>query len=256
MTNIKENQSFSFVAPKAEGGESNRLDTVENIPTGPHPAILYGIVDLGTHKEDYKGTPKENRKVKFLFELPLFQQVFYQDGDMMPSVVTHKLNNVFSERSNLKKFVEDALGITLTENDYNGGYDIGKLLGKAFIIHIEHAPNKKDPKKVWENIKAIEPITERSKQIYAFQWDDVVNINPYLTFVIDPEMKNFNSDSFARLWRNDKKALKESEEGLEYARKGGVFKEKLDDDTSAPADDKNASTTDSEEDIFGGSDEV
>lgn len=51
----------------AKQGSNLNLPPVE---AGTHPAVCYGVIDLGTQRTEYMGEPKDTQQVLILWELP------------------------------------------------------------------------------------------------------------------------------------------------------------------------------------------
>ena len=57
-------------------------------PAETHVARCVWVIDLGTHKTEWKGQKKRQRKVRFHFELPNCKVVFDEDKGMEPFMVS------------------------------------------------------------------------------------------------------------------------------------------------------------------------
>lgn len=227
-----ENQNPNFVAPMGEinlnagtfTAPSNYTERPKNpniqlLPIGNNLGVVYGIVDLGTQLESFGGAaPELKRKIKILIEHPQFPQQFYLDDPTMKSTVS-SFESTFNtgEKSRLRALIAAVEGNI--SNQQADNYNIAQLLGKRVNSVIEHRQGKKDPTKFYENIKYV-----ASAQGLAIPANFVPQ-NPYLFFVIDDKGENFKTKNFADLPFYLRKKIMESEEGKQYAARGGKFAE-------------------------------
>lgn len=218
----QQNVSFEMTIP---GQSSNRRDDIKLLEQGPNVGILYSMIDLGTHyNEHFK---KSSRILRLTFEFPLLRQLFkVDDTETRPTVVSVEHTFQMAERSNLKKFVDGALGRILQPHEYKDGYQIGQFLGKTMIVNISHQPSKKDPAKIYERIQTVQGLTEHVRASYAFDWSLVNRDNDLQGFLIDPQGLCFQKDEFAKLPSFIRDKCMDSDEGKAYALNGGVFIEK------------------------------
>ena len=227
-----ENQNPNFVAPMGEinlnagtfTAPSNYTERPKNpniqlLPIGNNLGVVYGIVDLGTQLESFGGAaPELKRKIKIMIEHPQFPQQFYLDDPTMKSTVS-SFESTFNtgEKSRLRALIAAVEGNI--SNQQADNYNIAQLLGKRVNSVIEHRQGKKDPTKFYENIKYV-----ASAQGLAIPANFVPQ-NPYLFFVIDDKGENFKTKNFADLPFYLRKKIMESEEGKQYAARGGKFAE-------------------------------
>ena len=227
-----ENQNPTFVAPIGEinlnagifTAPSNYTERPKNpniqlLPIGNNLGVVYGIVDLGTQLESFGGAvPELKRKIKIMIEHPQFPQQFYLDDPSMKSTVS-SFESTFNtgEKSRLRALIAAVEGNI--SNQQADNYNIAQLLGKRVNSVIEHRQGKKDPTKFYENIKYV-----ASAQGLAIPANFVPQ-NPYLFFVIDANGDNFKTKNFADLPFFLRKKIMESEEGKQYAARGGKFAE-------------------------------
>ena len=227
-----ENQNPNFVAPMGEinlnagtfTAPSNYTERPKNpnvqlLPIGNNLGVVYGIVDLGTQLESFGGAaPELKRKIKIMIEHPQFPQQFYLDDPTMRSTVS-SFESTFNtgEKSRLRALIAAVEGNI--SNQQADNYNIAQLLGKRVNSVIEHKQGKKDPTKFYENIKYV-----ASAQGLAIPANFVPQ-KPYLFFVIDDKGENFKTKNFADLPFYLRKKIMESEEGKQYAARGGKFAE-------------------------------
>lgn len=114
---------MSVFTPKAtKGGDFVKC------PPGTHPAICMALIDLGTHKEVYKGKENSQRKICMVFEV-----VEQGDDSETRHFMTKEFNVAASEKSNLRKFAEAWRG-----KPYAEGEDIPltKFIGVAGLANV------------------------------------------------------------------------------------------------------------------------
>lgn len=216
-------QGNEFFIPNS----SKKLDNIQILEAGPNPAILYSIVDEGTHYNKY--FDKTQRTVRMIFEFPLLKQLFSEgDTEERPTVVSQEYTFILGENSNLKKFIEGAEGRALQPAEYRNGWNIGQYLGRAFMVDIVNKPNKKDPTIIHNNIGSVKALTDTLRQRYNFDWEQVTRTNPLLSFMIDDAGTCFQSEEFTKLPNYLQKKLKESDEGIMFRNNGGIFAERTD----------------------------
>lgn len=103
-----------------------------------HQAVVYGVANLGTQRNEYMGEPKVNHQVAILFEIP---GETYEDkeGNHVPKTI-HVINNFFySEKATLRKNIEAILGRSMTAEETSGDnmFNIEDLIGKNCQLTIE-----------------------------------------------------------------------------------------------------------------------
>jgi len=215
-------QGFNMRVP---GQVSNRRDDIKILEQGPNVGILYSIVDLGTHyNEHFK---KSNHLIRLTFEFPLLTQLFNKDDTIeRPTSVSVEYSFQMAERSNLKKFVDGAVGRILQPHEYRDGFNIGQFLGNVMIINIVNQTGKKDPSKVYNKISTVQGLTEHNKSAYAFDWEMVTRTNDLVGFLIDENGTCFTTETFAKLPNFLREKLMSSEEGVAFKNRGGIFIDK------------------------------
>lgn len=112
------------------------------IPIGPQAAILYGIVDLGTHVEMTQWGEKRAPKVMFLWEFPyLPEHVFDEAKGPQRLSQVQEYNFYTDDKSNLVKALKSWRGVS----QINMATDLPVYLGKGCQLMIEQKPSKKYP---------------------------------------------------------------------------------------------------------------
>lgn len=105
----------------------------KQVPEGPHPAILYSLIDLGTQEGTYQGKPaKPKRKIAMRFELH-GEDTKMDDGRPMSIGKTFTLSS--SSKGNLRPFMEGWRGKAFTDEEFEA-FDLRNMLGKPAIVTI------------------------------------------------------------------------------------------------------------------------
>lgn len=116
--------------------QNTKLTTLPE--AGEYPAVLYRIVDLGTHQESYQGKPRPNHKVLLSFVVPSFTVPL---GDQIVPLILHKEYTLsLNELSNLRRDLNAMKGYDFLADEAANEipYDLSKLLGLAVLLKIEH----------------------------------------------------------------------------------------------------------------------
>lgn len=157
---------------KAPGDEKPREIPEE----GKYPALLYLLVDLGTHRDEYKGEVKFKRKIHLGWEL-----VGTKMSDGRPFAVFQEYNVssskydagfYFPPNSNIHKMLKAWTGEG--ENKCKSAGFLESLLDEQFpcTITIEHQTARKDDDKV----KAVAALEEAGKKEEAAKLQATVKV--------------------------------------------------------------------------------
>lgn len=102
-------------------------------PEGPHPAILYSLIDMGTQDGTFQGKPaKPKRKIAMRFELH-GEETKLDDGRPMSIGKTFTLSS--SQKGNLRPFMESWRGKAFSDDEFEA-FDLRDMLGKAAIVTV------------------------------------------------------------------------------------------------------------------------
>jgi hypothetical protein len=116
----------------------NKPSNYKIIPAGNHVARCYGMVQIGTIKEEtglYAG--KETHKVRISWETPLECDDFGNGKGLQPFSIHKEFTLSMNEKATLRKMLEGWRGKSFTE-DEAVKFDITKLLGKACMLNVIH----------------------------------------------------------------------------------------------------------------------
>lgn len=120
---------WETVANNKEGGD------YEQPPTGTHPAVLVGLVDLGTHKETFNGEEKSSRKILLAWELTA-----EADSKGSNFVVGQEYTWSLGKKANLRAVLEGWRGKAFADQE---SIDLGMYLGKPCQITLKEEVSKK-----------------------------------------------------------------------------------------------------------------
>ena len=205
----------SFVAPQGGSSRTRRTD-IQLIQSGPQPAVIAGVVDLGSHMESYLGNaPKEMRKIFLWFEYPQLKQRFYEEDETFKSsTIMLECALAVNDKAKLRKVIEAVCGRGLSDQEAYS-FDITKILGARILTNVNHKQKKDGGYK--EEITAFMPLGAYPLPV---PFDPEME---YLSFFVDPQMQNFKTLNYAKLPQFLRKKLVDSKEGKQYVANGGLF---------------------------------
>jgi hypothetical protein len=109
----------------------------ESCPAGNHPAVLVGLVDIGTHNDQFPGQPpRDVRKVFLVWEIPGEKK-----ADGTSHFVGRTYASLFSPKAGLRVMVEKWRGKQFGDDEE---FDLDKLLGKACLVSLVEKTSAKD----------------------------------------------------------------------------------------------------------------
>jgi hypothetical protein len=109
------------------------------VPEGSHMAVCFRVIDLGTQRWEYQGTPQMGRKVLIAWEL----HGEADDGsplttdDGQPLSVSKEYTLSLGKKANLRADLESWRGRAFQESELQG-FDISALLGQPCMVTIKH----------------------------------------------------------------------------------------------------------------------
>lgn len=106
-------------------------------PPGNYPAVLVGLVDLGTHEEEYQGKRYDARKVLLCWELAGENR---SDGGPQILSMDFNLLEKMSAKSKLRKLLEGWRGRPMDDKE---AIDLAVLMGKACLLNVGHKKSQK-----------------------------------------------------------------------------------------------------------------
>lgn len=128
---------------------SNASGTYENCPQANYPAVIVGLIDLGTHPVTYSdGKSGEQRKAALLIQIG-DQYAKKADGD--PFVYAREVSiSSFGKKSSARKIAEAVLGKTFADEEK---FNLCHLIGKPCMAEVKHNPGKEG--KVYANLNSV-----------------------------------------------------------------------------------------------------
>ncbi len=122
-------------------------------PEGTHVAVCIGVVDLGTHRGEYMGKPKQRRMLRVTWELT-DECLTVEGGGAVPMMVGKLYTLSLGEKAVLRHDLESWRGRAFTAVELDG-FDVSKLAGVACLVTIVH---EKKADKTYANIKGVSKI--------------------------------------------------------------------------------------------------
>ena len=126
--------------------ETERVER-KPIEAGNHRAVLYSVVELGTHKNIYDEREKWRRMARFTFECSDLIDDFevVENGKTTkvekPLVISTEQTLSLGEKSNLRKLLEGWRGQAFTSAELKQ-FNLKNLLGKSALINVIHKTSK------------------------------------------------------------------------------------------------------------------
>lgn len=153
----------------------------ELVPAGTHPAYLYRVIYLGTHKKTFEGKETQSQKIWIDFELPK-QVVEYEDKETKEKksfvrTIGAEYTLSLSEKGKLLPLIQGWLGRSLTLEEVQG-FDVCSLLGKPAFLTVSHNTAKSG--KEYANIASVAPVMDgfqmpvpvnKTVEIGKAEWD-------------------------------------------------------------------------------------
>ena len=206
-------------APDFGGNKTLNPEKILLTP-GPQPAVIFAVVDLGTHMESYQGKPAEpKRKIMIGFEFPQLKQRYYLEDDKPRSCMIAKESTfVISDKSFLKALISGVYGRNFTDQECRS-FDVMQLVNTKVLATVVHTPIKSgvNAGKIKESIASISALGA-----YPLP----VGFEPELqlqSFYIDPQGNNFMTSNFANLMPWIKRKIYASQEAESRKAKGLPF---------------------------------
>lgn len=103
---------------------------------GPTLATVVQIIDIGTQTTVFQNEEKQQRKVRWVFELP-DQLIKDDEGNDRPMIIAKEFTNSTFPKATQTPLLEALRGKPLSDEDRND-YDITQHLGSTVLISIEH----------------------------------------------------------------------------------------------------------------------
>lgn len=119
-------------------------------PQGPQVAILYSIVDLGTHAVSFQNQPAKNQAmVHFSWELPNLPFAIFKEGEQpKPLALFQEYSTSLGEKAKLPKMLTSFRGIPPVDL----AKELPLFIGQPCLINVEYKNDKQKPEIIYANI--------------------------------------------------------------------------------------------------------
>ena len=128
----------------------------KTLEAGNHFAICVGLIDLGTHKKEFKGVVKYNREIRLCFETVTAKAIFNEEKGEQPFYLTKDFSLSMYPQSSLRLFLESWRSKKFEEKDLDD-YDLKGVLGKTCLLNTVINSNK-DGSREYSNIVSATPV--------------------------------------------------------------------------------------------------
>jgi len=113
-------------------------DFSEAPPAGPHPAVLVGLIQLGTQETEFQGKKDWKEQILLVRELTATKKSQSTENHIIQKQYTFSLN----QKASLRKLIENWRGKSLAEGE---DFDILKCLGKSCLVTVIHTGTGEKP---------------------------------------------------------------------------------------------------------------
>lgn len=204
-------QTSSF--PKKEKNENLQL-----VPPGMHPAIIYGVINVGTQDGEYQGRATASNKLKLVIEIPGHRQLYWKEDTLpTPSAMIMDFNFSVSrnkksgKKSKLLLLIESLFG-PLQESQYLS-FDISQLADlKVFVNIVHYYKNDGTLGAKVDSISQFNPAYVNP--------DTITRTNDLQIYSVQMGFDNMSYAKLSYFYRN---LIKESHEGKAHIAAGGRF---------------------------------
>lgn len=210
-----------MTAPVSEGFEKKEKNIVPLMSNGTYPAILVGMVDMGTQDFEFEGVKRKRRTLSLSFEFPLKKELWYVgDTEAKPQLLslTYTYSMATAKNGNksaLRKFIEAIFGPMTDSVAQN--FDLSQLIGKLYNVAIVQVESKQGT--MYNKIQSVGPFQNFWQNEFN---QGLLNVtNDLKIFSIDHD--GFESMAFAKLYFWERTQIKESYEAQDHIAKGGKF---------------------------------
>lgn len=128
---------------------NNSSGNYETCPQNNYPAVVAGLIDLGTHEQTYDdGKKGKARKAALLIQIG---DAYAKMSDGKPFIFLKEINiSSFGKKSAARKIAEAIVGRPFADGE---NYPLTDLIGKSCQANIKHNPGKEG--KVYANLDTI-----------------------------------------------------------------------------------------------------
>jgi hypothetical protein len=191
---------------------------LELVPPGLQPAIIYGVVNIGTQDGEYQGRATASNKLKLVLEIPGHRQLYWKD-DTIPSPSAMIMdfnysiskNNKTGKKTKLLELIETLFG-PLQASQYLS-FNVSQLAGLKVFVNIAHY--LKQDGKVGAKVESISSLNPA-----YVDPNSLVLTNKILIYGVQMGFENLSFASLPYFYRS---LIKQSHEGKAHAAAGGRF---------------------------------
>ena len=147
----------------------------ESCPAGNHPAVLIGLIYLGTQDEvKFQSNEREMvHKVMFVWEIPDEKK-----ANGTPHTIGRDFRLSFHEKSAMRQLIEKWRGKGFGESEE---FDIDRLLGQPCLLSVVQKPSKSNPDRSYAKVDGVGQLPKGMAKPKA--------INKPVSWVIEPGAK-------------------------------------------------------------------
>lgn len=164
-------------------------------PAGPHPAILYSLIDLGTQESNFNGqVGKPKRRITMRFELH-GDDCKMDDGRPLSIGKSFTLSS--HSKGNLRPFMESWRSKAFTDEEFEN-FDLQNMLGKPCILTLVEDGDYMAIEGISKLLSGMTPPLQVNKNVYfnLDQFDrsvfDGLSDKLKETIRLSPEWKKLN----------------------------------------------------------------
>jgi hypothetical protein len=117
---------MSWTQKASKGGDGN----FERAPAGNHPAVLIGLIDMGTQENNYQGNVTWQHRAYFVYELVMEKMTTFPGKNHILAI---DLTVSMNEKAKLRKWVEARTGKQIPDGVE---YDISQELGQPVLLNV------------------------------------------------------------------------------------------------------------------------
>lgn len=175
--------------------ETTQTREYKPVPEGSHLAICYGIVDLGTQKNNWQGEIKHQRQCRILWELhgedAEGRPLTLDDG--RPLSLSQRYTVSLNEKAKLRKMLVSWSGSEFSEKELRG-YDMRTIISKPCLLTVTQST--KDGR-TYSNVESVTAVPAALRKLGI---PEMINKRIYFSFAyFDQQEFDALSDGFKRV---------------------------------------------------------
>lgn len=115
---------MSWTQKASKGGDGN----FERAPAGNHPAVLIGLIDMGTQENSFQGNVTQQHRAYFVYEL-VMEKTQAGKNHILATDLTVSMN----EKAKLRKWIEARTGKQIPDG---AEYDVSQEVGQSVLLNV------------------------------------------------------------------------------------------------------------------------